>query len=220
VELAVRRADVTLAALLMLLVGSGVAGAQTSPPPAAEAAPAAAKPPSPHSSYWLVGGAGFAGARTGCPDCGSEGVSTSGPSILFDVGKRVNSRLDVGIEVVWGNSKVAENEEPTRTTFVMGIVQVRPWHTRGFFFKTGMGSGVVGNLQGPIGEELEGTHTTNTMALVYGAGWVFQREKRFSMQVHGTHHVAALGDVKIKDGATLQNVLNNYWTVLVGIVFR
>ena len=215
-----RRADVAIAAVLMLLVGRGIAGAQTSTPPAAEALPAPPKPTTPHSSYWLVGGAGFAGSRTGCPSCNAEGVSTSGPSILFDVGKRVNSRLDVGIEVVWGQSKLTETEEPTRTTFVMGVVQVRPWQTRGFFFKTGMGSGVVGNLQGPWGGELEGTHTTNTMALVYGAGWVFQREKRFSMQVHGTHHVAALGDVKIQGGETIQNVLNNYWTVMVSLVFR
>ena len=81
----------------------------------------------------------------------------------------------------------------------MGVVQVRPWDTHGFFFKTGMGAGIVGNgLIGPLGT-LEAPFTTNTLALVYGAGWVFRREQRFALQVHGTHHIAALGEVTTKD---------------------
>jgi hypothetical protein len=212
------RAAITTVAWWMIVVA---ASAQTVPAQVAGSAPPSSQTAADsHSSYWLVAGVGFAGARTGCPDCTREGVSTNGPSILVDVGTRVNSRLDVGIEAVWGHSKVAESEQPTRTTFVMGVAQVRPWQTRGFFFKAGMGSGVVGNLQGPFGGELEGTHTTNTMALVYGAGWVFQREKRFAIQVHGTHHVAALGELKVKDGPSVRNVLNNYWTVMMGVVFR
>jgi hypothetical protein len=216
-----RRTSTPIAALLMVVLACQAAAAETPQAPAAGSSqPSPKQPGDSHSGYWLVSGVGFAATRAGCPECDRDGVSTSGRSLLVDVGLRMNSRLDFGVEVVWGHSKVAENEEPTRTTFVMGVAQVRPWQTRGFFFKAGMGSGVVGNLQGPWGGELEGTHTTNTMALVYGAGWVFQREKRFAMQVHGTHHVAALGELKIKDGPSFENVLNNYWTVLVGLVFR
>ena len=45
-------------------------------------------------------------------------------------------------------------------------------------------------------------------------------KQRFALQVHGTHHIAALGEVTIDDNTSLKNVLNNYWTVMVGIVFR
>jgi hypothetical protein len=218
----------TFAALLMVVLGSQVAVAQTAqaPPAGAPATSPPKQPTDPQSRYWLVSGVGLAGNTTNgahqdCSDCPRASFSTNGPSVLVDVGMRMNSRLDFGIEVVWGNSKIEEGSAAgTMTTFVLGVAQVRPWHTRGFFFRTGMGSGVIGHLQGPFGGELEGTHTTNTMALMYGAGWVFQREKRFALQVHGTHHIAALGELKVEGGRTYKNVLNNYWTVLVGFVFR
>jgi len=219
-----KRAVETIAALLMIVLAGRVAGAQTAPAPVAESAPAPAPPKpatSPHSRYWVVGGAGFGAARTGCPDCGEEGVSSNGRSLLVDFGFRATPRLDFGLEVAYGSSKLVDNDDdPILTTFVMGVVQVRPWDTRGFFFKTGMGTGVVGNLYVPNGPVLDGPITTNTLALVYGAGWVFRREERFALQVHGTHHIAALGEVTIDANTSRKNVLNNYWNVMVGIVFR
>lgn len=219
-----RRAAETIAALLMIALVGRAAGAQTAPAPATESAPAPA-PPKPatnsHSRYWVVGGVGFGAARAGCPDCDREGVSTNGRSLLVDAGLRINPRLDFGLELAYGSSKLEDNDdEAILTTFVMGVVQVRPWDTRGFFFKTGMGAGIVGNgLIGPVGT-LEPPFTTNTLALMYGAGWVFKREQRFALQLHGTHHVAALGEVTTKDSTSIKNVLGNYWNVMVGIVFR
>jgi hypothetical protein len=67
---------------------------------------------------------------------------------------------------------------------------------------------------------LDGPITTNTLALVYGAGWVIHRDKRLALQVHATHHIAALGEVTIDENTSMKNVLNNYWNVMVGIVFR
>jgi len=218
-----KRAAATIVPLLLILLAGRAAGAQTAPVPAAESAPAPAPPKpatNPHSRYWVVGGIGFGSARTGCPDCDPEGVSTNGRSLLVDGGFRATPRMDFGLEVAYGSSKLEFDAEPIRTTFVMGVVQVRPWQTRGFFFKTGMGTGVVGNLYIPNGPVLDGPITTNTLALVYGAGWVFRREQRFALQVHGTHHIAALGEVTIDENTSMKNVLNNYWNVMVGIVFR
>jgi hypothetical protein len=213
-----------IAALLMIVLAGRVAGAQTAPVPVAESAPAPAPPKPPtnsHSRYWVVGGVGFGAARTGCPECDREGVSTNGRSLLVDAGFRATPRLDFGLELAYGSSKLVETDaDPILTTFVMGVVQVRPWDTHGFFFKTGMGAGVVGNLYIPNGPVLDGPITTNTLALVYGAGWVFRREQRFALQVHATHHIAALGEVTIDDNTSIKNVLNNYWNVMVGIVFR
>ena len=221
-----RPAAETVAALLMIALAGGVADAQTAPVPVAESAPAPAPPKpatNPHSRYWVVGGVGFGAARAGCPepDCDREGVSTNGRSLLVDFGFRATPRLDFGLELAYGSSKLEDNDDdPILTTFVMGVVQVRPWDTRGFFFKTGMGAGIVGNLYIPNGPTLNGTVTTNTLALVYGAGWVFRREQRFALQVHGTHHIAALGEVTLTDNTSIKNVVGNYWTVMVGIAFR
>jgi hypothetical protein len=218
-----KRAAETIAALVMIGLAAGVAGAQTAPVPTAESAPAPAPPKAAttsHSRDWVFGGIGFGAARTGCFECNPDGVSTNGKSLLVDAGFRATPRLDFGVEVAYGSSKLEIDADPIRTTFVMGIVQVRPWETRGFFFKTGMGSGVVGNLYIPNGPVLDGPITTNTLALVYGAGWVIHRDKRLALQVHATHHIAALGEVTIDENTSMKNVLNNYWNVMVGIVFR
>jgi hypothetical protein len=219
------RAAGSIAALLMVLSAVRVASAQTAPAPAAESAPAQApttRAVISHSRYWVVGGVGFGAARAGCPKCDQDGVSSNSRSLMVDAGFRATPRLDFGVEVAYGTSKLEDNEDdPIPTTFVMGVVQVRPFVTQGFFFKTGMGAGIVGNgLYSPIGAELEPPFTTNTLALVYGAGWVFKREQRFALQVHGTHHIAALGELMTTDQVSIKNVVGNYWNVMVGIVFR
>jgi hypothetical protein len=218
-----KRPAEAIAGVLMVVLAGRVADAQTVPAPAAESAPAPAPPKTAttsHSRYWVFGGVGFGAARAGCSDCGDEGVSTNGKSLLVDAGFRATPRLDFGVELAYGSSKLEIDADPIRTTFVMGVVQVRPWDTHGFFFKTGMGAGVVGNLYIPNGPVLDGPITTNTLALVYGAGWVIHRDKRFALQVHATHHIAALGEVTFDDNTSKKNVLNNYWNVMVGIVFR
>jgi hypothetical protein len=219
------RATETVAALLMIVLAGRVAGAQTAPVPVAESAPAPAAPKpatNSHSRYWVVGGAGFGAARAGCPECDRDGVFSNGRSLLVDAGFRATPRLDFGVEVAYGTSKLEDNDDdPIPTTFVMGVVQVRPFVTHGFFFKTGMGAGIVGNgLYSPIGAELKAPYTTNTLALVYGAGWVIHRERRFALQVHGTHHIAALGELITTENTSIKNVVGNYWNVMVGIVFR
>ena len=219
-----KRAAETIAALLMIVMAGRAAGAQTAPVPVAESAPAPV-PPKPatnsHSRYWVVGGVGFGAARSGCPTCDQDGVFSDGRSLMVDAGFRATPRLDFGVEVAYGTSKLEDDDDPIPTTFVMGVVQVRPWDRHGFFFKTGMGAGIVGQLYIPGAPLLEGRPvTTNTLALVYGAGYVIHRDKRFALQVHGTHHIAALGEVTFPDNTSTKNVLNNYWNVMVGIVFR
>lgn len=219
-----RRAAEIIVALSIMVVAADAA-AQTTPLPANDStsAPASAPPKqsiSSHSRYWFVGGVGFGASRAGCSVCNPDGMFSDGRSLLMDAGFRVNRRLDFGVEVAYSTSKFEQlDADAIPTTFVLGVVQVRPFDTRGFFFKTGMGAGILGSgLQGPIGQ-LEGTYTTNTLALVYGAGWVFRREQRFALQVHGTHHVAALGELTSND-STLENVVGNYWNITFGIVFR
>ena len=204
-----RRVADTIAALLMIVLAGRVAAAQTVPAPAAESAPAPA-PPKPttnsHSRYWVVGGARIRRrARRMSRRAIAKVFRRTVARCWSMVASASTTELDFGLELAYGSSKLEDNDdEPILTTFVMGVVQVRPWDTRGFFFKTGMGAGVVGNLYIPNGPVLDGPITTNTLALVYGAGWVFKREQRFALQVHGTHHVAALGEVTTKDNTSHQ----------------
>jgi hypothetical protein len=201
-------------AFLFVLASGAAVGAQTTPAPAVPNPPAG-------SRAWVVCGLGFAVARAGCPTCDRAGVFTESPSLLFDLGARVDRRLDVGLELSWVSSKLEEGGDRIRTTFVLGVAQFRPSPGHGFFLKAGMGLGFVGNgLYSPIGPELAPPFTTNAFGLMYGAGWVFKRDRRFTLQLYGTHHIAALGELTTVSGTSVKNVVANFWTAGAGFVIR
>ena len=212
------RASVTAA--VMVAVVSGVARAQTPPTSDSSATPALPPPPAPGSRLWIVVGTGFSVARAGCATCDTAGVFNKNRSLLIDAGVRVNPKVDAGIEMYFASSRV-ENEDPIRTTFVVAVAQLRPWHQRGFFVRAGMGIGFIGNgLYNPIRNTLAPPYSTNALGVVYGAGWIFSPYHRVAVQVHGTHHVAALGELLTTTGTSVKNVVGNYWTLGSAIVIR
>jgi hypothetical protein len=217
-----------IGAVLLTIVGAMIvpapAQAQTvpAPPPPVSATPThSPAPPTPGSRIWVVAGAGFSSARAGCPTCDSEGVFYQSRSVLVDGGLRVNSKVDAGIEMYWVSTKV-EQEEPIRTTFVLALVQLRPWHQRGFFVRAGVGVGFVGNgiLNPKLPDKLKKPYTTNSLGVVYGAGWIFSPYRRVAVQIQGTHHVAALGELTTVTNSIVKNVVGNYWTIGTAIVIR
>ncbi len=47
-------------------------------------------------------------------------------------------RTDAGIEIAWTPSNTASGED-IRTTFIVGVARFRPWASKGFSIKGGMG---------------------------------------------------------------------------------
>jgi hypothetical protein len=85
----------------------------------------------------------------------------------------------------------------------------------------GMGIGIVGNgLFSPLGPQLAPPYTTNALGIVYGVGWEFAKHRRWNLQAHAMHHVAALGELTTVSGESIKNVVGNYWTVGVAFVIR
>ena len=183
-----------------------VAAAQNAPPADA------------HSSRaWVVIGGGPATLRGDCTFCEDEGREARydhGWNLLADVGVRVNSRMDTGIEVAWVPA-TTEAGDTVRTTFLIGVAQFRPWGSKGFFIKGGMGMAFVRNwifaADTPI--------TQKALALAIGGGWAFRRDKRLGFQIHAAQHVAALGDFEARDGP-LENVMGNFWSLGAAVVIR
>jgi hypothetical protein len=137
-----------------------------------------------------------------------------------DAGVRVTPRLDAGVELYWVRLKV-NAEDPIQTTFILGVVQFRPWVDRGFFLRAGMGIGIAGNgLYNPAGPVLAPPYTTNALGINFGVGWEFMLNRRWGFQVHGLQHVAALGELTTEAGERIRNVVGNYWTVGAAIVLR
>ena len=172
------------------------------------------------SKWWFVGGGGFAMARAGCATCDRAGVFTNSKGFFFDVGGRVSPRVDVGGEVMFVTARI-EDEDPIRTTFILSIAQFRPWVDRGLYLRAGMGLAFAGNgLASHIGPALAPPYSTNAFGITYGIGWIFRRDRRWTIQAAFSHHIAALGELSTVSGETIKNVVGNYWTSGVAIAIR
>ena len=193
-----------------------VAGAQTIPP----AAPPAGVTPADQSRTWIVLGGTSTTLRGDCQeDCVAEGTGAylHTGSVLAIVGFRVNRQMDAGVEVSWvpATSKAGDD---IRSTFVLAAAEFKPWESRGFFLKAGMGMVFVRNFV----YDVTGNRppiTSKALGLTYGAGWTFRHTERLGLQLFGAQHVAALGDFQT-GGITIQNVVGNFWSVGAAIVIR
>ena len=202
-----------LVALLILGAAPLEAVAQTTP-----------VPPSTVSRFWIVGGGGFSVARAGCTDpaapCDPSGLFANSRSILLDAGLRVSPKVDAGVEMLWVSTPV-DGEAPIRTTFILGVGQLRPWDQFGFFLRAGMGISFAGNgLYSPIGRRLAPPFTTNALGLTYGTGWIVGWNRRRALQINATHHVAAIGELTTTSGESVKNIVANYWTIGAAVVLR
>jgi hypothetical protein len=55
--------------------------------------------------------------------------------------------------------------------------------------------------------------------VVFGGGWEFNPQQRLGLQIFGTQHVGALGDLQTADGA-IPDVTGNFWSLGAAIVIR
>ena len=172
------------------------------------------------SGLWLVVGGTSTTLRGDCQeDCPAHGTGaylTTG-GLLANIGYRVNRQMDAGVEVSWVPATSRAGDD-IRSTFLIGLAQFRPWASRGFFLKAGMGMAFVRNFAYDVSGTLPPV-TSKALGLTYGAGWTFQRTDRLGLQVFGTQHVASLGDFQT-GGITVENVVANFWSFGAAIVFH
>ena len=174
-------------------------------------------PGSTSSRMWLVLGGAQTAVRGDCTFCEVQAVDaryTNTWSLLANIGSRVNNRTDVGGEVAWVPG-TARGGASIRATFLLGVVQFRPWASKGFFVKGGMGMAFIRNFL----LEDESPITQKALGVVIGGGWAFRTDKRVGFQLHAAQHAAALGDFETREG-TLENVLGNFWTLGGAVVIR
>lgn len=134
--------------------------------------------------------------------------------MLANVGYRVNDRMDVGAEIFW--MPVDTREGRIRTTHLDALAQFRPWASQGFFLKGGAGMAFVRNWVDAIGPE---AINQKALSVVIGAGWAFRRAERVGLQLFGSQHVAALGDLKTPDD-DVEDVVGNFWSLGAAVVIR
>ena len=204
-----------LTSLLLLPLIATAAAAQQAPAPAATPAP---KTEGVHP--WIVIGGGYTSVLGDCPDCTQEPRYGSAGSFLANIGVSLNSRADIGGELMWVPSQTVSGET-LRTTYVMAVGQFRFWKNSGFFVKGGAGMAFVRNwvvdLSG--GSNTAPPFTSKALSVGIGAGYEWRLRPRFGVQVFGSQHVAALGDLQANQ-TTIENVVGNFWTVGGAIVFR
>jgi len=204
-----------IAVLVIALAGLTAAGAGAQTPAAAGSGGEGT--PADRSKGWFVAGTAATTLRGDCQDCEQPGAFIHTASVLAGAGRRINDRMDAGAEVFWVPAD-SPSSSRINSTFVVATAQFRPWQSRGFFLKAGMGMAFVRNwvfdgtgVQPPV--------TSKALGLTYSAGWVFRRHARAGLQLMGTQHVAALGDFQTTTGP-IENVVGNYWSLGAAIVIR
>ena len=138
-----------------------------------------ASTPADQSRMWIVLGGTSTTLRGDCQeDCVAHGTGAylHTGSVLAIVGFRVNRQMDAGVEVSWVPATSTAGDD-IRSTFLLAAAQFRPWQSRGFFLKAGMGMAFVRNFV------YDGTGTlppitSKALGLTYGAGWTFRHTER------------------------------------------
>ena len=208
-----------LTALLLLPLMATTAAAQQpaqTAPVKAPAQPAATDGIRP----WIVVGGGYTSVLGDCPDCTQEPNYGNAGSFLTDLGVSLNRKADIGAELMWVPSKTVTGET-IRTTYVMAIGQYRFWKNKGFFVKGGGGMAFVRNWVVDLSGANNPTppFTSKALSVGIGAGWEFKVSPRFGVELYGSQHVAALGDLRANN-VIIENVVGNFWTLGGAIVFR
>jgi hypothetical protein len=196
----------------MLLVSfvPSVVLAQTTP----QTIPTTATDMADASNLWVTAGVAFATLRGDCQTCEDDFPYRRAGSVLSNVGYRVNPRMDVGAEVFW--MPVDTDQGRIRTTHLNAVAQFRPWASQGFFVKGGAGMAFVRNWVDAIGST---AINSKALSVVIGGGWAFLRTERVGLQMFGTQHVAALGDLQTAD-VSVPDVVGNFWSLGAAVVIR
>jgi opacity protein-like surface antigen len=198
-------------ALAAILLAPASAGAQTVPPaPSSQAATGATAP----SNLWFVVGGSWTTLRGDCQTCEEDFPYRHAASGFGDIGYRVTDRMDVGAEIFIVAPNTADGR--IRTVHLNAVTQFRPWSSHGFFLKGGAGMAFVKNWVDASGPD---PINSKALSVVVGAGWAFNPASRVGLELLATQHAAALGDLQTAEGQ-ISDVLGNFWTLGVGIVFR
>jgi hypothetical protein len=192
-----------LTAALVLMAAAAQASAQD--------APAA----TPSRGGWLGAGLGYGAFRTDCSNCARDDLYSSGGSLVVNGGVTVNDRVDAGGEIHWASTALDSGEY--RAAFLLGIVQFRPWRTRGFYLKGGLGLAFLHSRITVNGETT--SSAPKGLGVHYGAGWIVRQGRRVSFAPFGGQYVATLGDIALPSSVA-ENVVGNSWLAGVVVLFR
>jgi hypothetical protein len=192
--------------ILLVMLATRVAHAQSAPPPSSSG----------FGHPWIVGGGSATTLLGDCTDCPADTYIHSG-GVLAIIGGSLTHKTDVGAELFWIPATTASGDY-TRTMYIMGTFQFRPWQSSGFFMRVGSGMAVVRNWLGTVDPD-PAVFTSKAFALGLGAGWEWRLTPRFGAQIFGTQHAAALGDLTGNKGR-VENVMANFWSVGAAFVIR
>jgi hypothetical protein len=194
-------------AVAFLLARSAETSAQQPADPGGAAPPAS-------GGYFTAGGASTT-LLGDCSDCEANNYLHSG-SFMAGGGMAITRRADLGGEYLFVPATLATGDE-LRISFLMAVVQVRPWQSKGFFLKAGSGMAFLKNFLKTV--QADTPLRSKAFALGIGTGWEWRTRSRVGAQVFATLNAAALGDLETSD-RTIQNVMGNFWSVGGAITIR
>ena len=207
-----------LAGVLMPAAAGAQPPAGTQPAAGPQQVSVAVESPPDVGRLWLVAGVASATTRGDCQTCEeAEFPYRHSASILANFGFHATRRVDLGGEVFW--IPVDTPQGQIKVTHIDGVVQFRPWTSRGLFLKTGAGMALIRNWVDVIGPSAD---NSKALSVVIGGGWEFRPTPRLGMQLFASQHVSAIGDLTTGDPTVpeVPDVVGNFWSIGVAIVIR
>lgn len=166
------------------------------------------------SKLWIVAGAGSGSLRGHCQSCETDFPFRQGISVTGNIGRNINSRMDVGADVFW--TKWENDSGRLRAMSLDAVAQFRPWESTGFFVKGGAGMALVRNFVRTLGDNPD---DSKALSVVVGTGWEFRRTRPIGFQLFAMQYVGALGDLQTVNGP-VSDVTGNFWSLGGAIVIR
>jgi hypothetical protein len=179
------------------------------------AGPAAAQEQA-RSGWWMEAGGGYGRLRVRCATCTQVGTAHGG-TVTVTLGGALSPKVVLGLAAQVFTKWEAGPREEVRSLTV--VAQWYPTPGRRFFLRGG--SGIV---QAPVAPHGSGDSSVTVrgtgVGLTFGVGYDIPLSAGVGLSLQAASHVAALGDLSLPDGSTLQDTIAYVTRLSVAVFFR
>ena len=179
------------------------------------AGPAAAQEQA-RSGFWMEAGGGVGRLRVRCATCTGVGTAHGG-AVTVTLGGALSPKVVLGLAAQVFRKWEAGPREEVRSLTV--VAQWYPWHEGRLFLRGGTGI-VQGPVAPPGARDARVAVRGTGVGLTFGVGYDVPLGSGVGLSVQAASHVAALGDLPLPDGGTLQDTIAYVTRLTVAVFFR
>jgi hypothetical protein len=184
----------------------------------AMAAPAMAQPPQAPApvhpdGWWGSFGAGIAGLRFACEDCGEDQPVYEAPAVTVSFGKSIGTKVAFGVEYS-GAFPALDSGARVVASSLAGVARWYPSASK-IFLKFSVGLSRVRATVTSNGETL--SEIRNGTGIAFGLGYDIRVGRSVALTPYAGWYMSAIGDIGAAGTAQKRDVSWNTWSAGVGV---